>query len=150
MIAWLVALMVALSPPGRVPERETTAAALERYEAIAEDIATVTRQPRTAGLLVAIAVHESGLRLDIDQGLTRGDGGRAIGIFQLQNISPDLSRRQQAGIALARVERSFRACSENPERFRLAAYASGRCTAGLPESAAIVDSWRRMLAAHPR
>jgi hypothetical protein len=149
MIAWLVALLVAVVPPGKVPARESAEAGLERYESIAADIATVTRSPRTAALLVAVAVHESGLRLDVDTGETLGDAGRARGLWQLQGIPADLPRVEQAAIALDRIQRSHKACAGNADRFRLAAYASGSCSRGLPESAAIVDSWRRMLGAHP-
>jgi hypothetical protein len=146
MIAWILSLLLAAVPPGRVPERESAEAGAARYQAIAEDIAATTSSKRTAALLVAVAVHESGLRLDVDTGATRGDGGRACGLWQLQGTSCDLPRREQAGIALARVQRSFRACSGNDDRFRLAAYASGSCDKGWPESAAMVDSWRRLLA----
>lgn len=149
MTAWILALLLAAVPPGKVPERESAEAGLERYESIAADVAAATRSPRTAALLVAIAVHESGLRLDVDTGATLGDGGRARGLWQLQAIPADLSRLDQARVALARVERSHKACASNPDRFRLAAYASGACSRGWPESAEIVDSWRRMLGAHP-
>jgi hypothetical protein len=149
MLAWLVALMIAAVPPGKVPARETAEAGLERYQAIAADVATVTRSPRTAALLVAVAVHESGLRLDVDTGATLGDAGRARGLWQLQGVPADLTRAQQAAVALERIQRSHKACSANLERFRLAAYASGSCSRGFPESAAIVDSWHRLLAGHP-
>lgn len=147
MTAWLLSLMLALVPPGKVPARESAEAGFARYQDIAADIASVTNDRRTAALLVAIAVHESGLRLDVDTGATLGDGGRARGLWQLQGVAPELSRAEQARTALARVQRSFRACGAG--RYGLAAYASGSCSRGLPESAAIVDSWHRALAAHP-
>lgn len=149
MKAWLVALMLASVPPGKVPARESAEAGRDRYEEIAADISTATRSPRTGALLVAIAVHESGLRLDVDTGATLGDAGRARGLWQLQGIPADLTRAEQAAVALERVQRSHKACAANLERFRLAAYASGSCSRGFPESAAIVDSWHRLLGAHP-
>lgn len=146
---WLVAMMIAAAPPGRVPARETAEAGTARYAEIAADIADTSHDPKTQALLVAIAVHESGLRLDIDLGQTLGDGGRAVGLWQLQGVSHHLSRREEADIALARIQRSFVACAGNGPRFQLAAYASGSCARGLHESAAMVDSWKRMLVAHP-
>ncbi|HEV8462117.1 MAG TPA: hypothetical protein VGQ38_15565 [Gaiellaceae bacterium] len=123
---------------------------MRRYAAIADDLAEVTHDPRTAALLVALAVHESGFRLDVDNATTLGDAGRSCGLWQLGSVDcQTTSRADQARIALARVRRSFRACSANDERFRLAIYASGSCDRGRRESAAVIDSWRRILAAHP-
>lgn len=161
MTAWLFALLVAVAPPGRVPERETEAAAIVRYQAIAEDLDAVTAEQAplfpgpdgramTAGLLVAIAVHESGLRLDVDQGATRG-GGQDVCLLQLRSPRHDVATDRRAcfreGLRLAR--QSFAACRALERRDRLAAYASGSCAAGRRESRAILDSWRRMLFAHP-
>lgn len=146
MSAWIFALLLAVVPPGQHP-RETYDAAVHRYASIADDVASVTNDRRTAALLVAIAVHESGLRADVDTGETLGDGGRARGLWQLQDVPSDLSRAEQASVALARVQRSFRACGSG--RYALAAYASGSCARGLPESAAIVDSWHRILGGAP-
>lgn len=147
--SWLLALLLAAAPPGRVPMRETAEAGELRYQSIADDIGQATREPRTQALLAAIAVHESGLRLDVDLGLTRGDAGRAVGLWQLQGVSADLPRAEQARVALRRVQQSFKACASSLERFRLAAYTSGSCSKGWPESAAIIDSWQRLLAGHP-
>lgn len=146
MSACVLALLLAAVPPGKVPSRETAEAGLVRYESIAEDIDAATSNCHNAGLLVVVATHESGLRLDIDQGLTLGDGGRACGLWQLQGVRcTDLTRAEQARIAYGRIARSFRACAGSEERFRLAAYASGSCTKGLPESAAMVDAWHRLM-----
>jgi hypothetical protein len=90
LVAWIVTLIVGLRAPGMhsyVPEaQETRTAALERYQQIAESIATVSRQDplfpgdqgpaRTAALLVSVAYHESGFRRDIDLGLGRERNGR--------------------------------------------------------------------------
>ena len=132
MSAWLFSLLLLVVPPGQVPAREDYDAGVRRYALIADDLAEVTHDPRAAALLVVIAVHEAGLRADVDDLRVLGDGGRACGLFQLQGVRcADVSRAGQARIALARVQQSFRACSGNPERFRLAAYASGEPLAGL-------------------
>lgn len=146
MTAWLLSLMLALVPPGKVPARESAEAGFARYQDIAADIASVTHDRRTAALLVAIAVHESGLRLDVDTGATRGPAPyRACGLWQLVGVDCSLSRRELAALARERALGSLGACIASPERFRLAAYASGSCSRGLPESAAMIDSWKRML-----
>lgn len=145
MTAAILAWLLAIVPPGRVPERETYEQGLARYASIAEDIAATTHSRRTAALLVAIAVHESALRVDVDDGRTRGDGGRALGLWQLQGVDPNLTRAEQAAVALTRVRRSFAACASNDLRYRLAAYASGRCDRGWPESAAIIDLRDRLI-----
>jgi hypothetical protein len=145
MAAWLLALLLAAVPPGLVPARETEEAARERYASIAEDLAAVTTSRTEASLLIAVAVHESGLRLDVDQGLTRG-GGRDVCLLQLRSPpAAALTDRQaclRAGLRLVRA--SLAACRAAPERDRLAQYASGSCSAGLRESRAIMDSWRRL------
>jgi hypothetical protein len=157
MIAWIFSLLVALAPPGRVPARETEDAALVRYASIAEDLdEVIASEPplpglsraQTAALLVAIAVHESGLRLDVDQGLIRGEG-QDLCLMQIRSYDEALLDRKtcfRRGLAMARA--SWNACPGG-ERERLRVYASGTCIAGSKESHAFIDSWRRALAAHP-
>jgi len=96
--AWLVALMVLLSPPDKgaaagrfVPDAvETTEQRLERYEGIAAAVAAVAFDPEekplfggksgrhaTATLLLGLSWMESGWRRDVDLGqgkLARGSG----------------------------------------------------------------------------
>lgn len=143
MTAWILALIVSLAPPGMTPWRESEAAELERYTEIATDIEAVAGNAREGALLVAIAYHESGFRLDVDSLATRGDGGRACGLWQLQAACG--TRREQAAEALRKARQSMRACRARPFRDRLAAYASGSCDRGIPESRALVDSWQRLV-----
>jgi hypothetical protein len=159
--AWIFALLVAVSPPGRVPARETLEAGEERYRAIAADVADVVAsappifagpdgRARTAALLVAVAALESGLRLDVDSGTRRGGGGEC-GLWQTMPVAgrcPE-TRRAGAALALERMRRSFAACHAAPVAERLAAYASGHCSAGLAESRARVGLAQRVVARHP-
>jgi hypothetical protein len=158
MAAWIFALLIAVSPPGRVPARETLEAGEARYHAIAEDVAAVVAEAppvfggargreQTAALLVAVAALESGLRLDVDTGAKRG-ALRELGMWQLMPPGPT-TRREQAALALERMRRSFAACHASPVAERLAAYTSGSCSRGLTESRARVDLARRLVARHP-
>lgn len=159
MIAWLLSLAIALSPPGKNPARETEAAALIRYASIVEDVSAVVDEApplpgetraTTAALLISIGVHESALRLDVDEGLTRSPMG-AVCILQLLGAPHEVETDRRAclreGLRIAR--RSFAACRALPPRERLAAYASGSCKGGKQDSREMIDSWRRAVAAHP-
>lgn len=165
MIQWIFALLVAVAPPGRVPDRETEAAALVRYQEIAEAVAETVEaedplfggplgRHRTGALLVSVAFFESGLRLDVDQGATLGDHGRACGLWQIQAPPQPCAefvrdRRTQASHALALMRRSFAACRSAPVARRLAAFASGRCSAGHAESEARILYAQRIFARRP-
>lgn len=105
---------------------------------------------RTAALLLAIAWHESGFARDVDLGpcwrgrandSPRCDFGRATCLLQIHTrdgktregwtpaeLLADRTKCIRAGLHL--VQSSFSACRANPPRHRLAAFASGRCTAG--------------------
>ncbi len=166
MTSWLFALLLAVAPPGRVPARETEEAARVRYLDIATDIASVASDPaeaplfggalgreRTAALLAAVAYMESGLRLDVDDGRTRGDSGRSCTIFQLSRgrkaCAPLLAdRRAATREALHSMRRSAAACP-GPVEGMLRAYAAGRCSAGEDESRARVQLAQRLFAGHP-
>jgi len=157
---WLLAFMVAMVPPGHFPERETRDAALERYDSIADDVlAEVHASPiftgpdgeaMSASLVIALAVHESGLRLDVDQGITRGEG-RDSCLMQIRDASLEVVNDRRAcfrdGIRI--IKRSMRQCQKSARRDQLAAYASGSCDRGVNRSHEIVDMWRRAYAAHP-
>lgn len=158
MNAWLLTIMLAVAPPGRTPWRESEEAGRARYMEIAADIETVVaaEPPMFSGahgreltglLVLAIAVHESGLRLDVDTGATRG-GGKDVCLMQLRGFRPT-DRRDclREGLRLAR--KSFAACAGKPLRERLAAYASGSCTSGLVESRSMIDAWGRWSARWP-
>lgn len=161
MAAWIFALLLAVSPPGRVPARETAEAGEVRYRAIADDVAAVVAssppifsgdlgRERTAALLVAVAALESGLRLDVDDGRKRGPA-RECGLWQTMPVAGRCPETRRAGavLALERMRRSFAACHARPVAERLAAYASGRCDAGLAESRARVELARSLVARHP-
>lgn len=149
-----------LPPPGRVPTRETYDAALVRYASIAEDILAEVRAspiysgPRgeaaSAALLAAIAIHESGLRLDVDEGITRGEG-LDVCLLQLRGVSPEILNDRRACLreGIRRVKRSLRACAKSPAREQLGVFTSGSCERGLHDSRAMMDLARRLLAGHP-
>lgn len=157
-LAWLMAAMVALAPPGRVPARETEEAARARYASIVDDLEAVIADAHgtegEAAMLVAIAYHESGLRADVDAGATRG-GGVDVCLLQIRTGKADadeLARDRRAcfrrGLMLAR--KSLRACAANPEPERLSAYASGACGRGQKESRAFHALTKRVLGYRPR
>lgn len=97
VIAWLIALMISVAPPGRklyIPEaQETVEDAMSRYEDIAKDAAYVVWDPqekpifsgsrgreRTAMVLLAVITFESAFRKDVDFGvgkMSKGDGGKS-------------------------------------------------------------------------
>lgn len=171
MAPWLLAIMLLVAPPGRVPARESEADGRARYAVIAEDVAAVasdsTELPlfggkrareRTAALLLSVAYLESGFRLDVDDGRTRGDGGRSCTLWQLnagrgrvQGFSCGellANRRRAAKIALWAMRRSAAACP-GPVDLMLRVYASGSCAKGERESADRVHLAQRWFAAHP-
>lgn len=102
-VAWLVAFMITLAPPGRkhyIPEaKETETEALERYGDIARDLAEVLTDEkenvitrgsqakiRMAAIIVSVMLHESGFRRDVDFGkgkYARGDNGNSWCLMQL-------------------------------------------------------------------
>ncbi len=138
----VLAAMLVLSPPEkhRPPPgwEETTEEARARYGRIAADIAAVARTRVEAAMLVGVAWHESGFSRDVDEGPCfqgkgfkgRCDGGRALGLWQLQATAPELrgDRRAQAREALRRLLHSRKACSTNEPPEQLAAYSGGTCT----------------------
>lgn len=140
-----MSLLVASVPPGHNPERETREAALERYASIAEDVGAITSDRREAAALVAIAVHESGLRVDVDEGLTRGSGLDTC-LLQLRTARQDIATDRRACFreGLRRLRGSLSMCRSNPHLFALAAYASGSCSFGHSESRAMVAIWDRL------
>lgn len=103
-VAWMVGFMVRNAPPGRqtfyAEAQETKEEALERYNGIANAIIDVVYAPdtkplfagsngrsRTASVILAIMLYESGFMKNVDFGtgkLGRGDGGRSYCLLQLQ------------------------------------------------------------------
>ena len=132
-VAWILSLLLYAVPPERVAAapgwEETPAARAARYEAIAADVAAVVYAPdavvlyagpraraRTAALLVAVAVLESGLAADVDRGPCyrgrdgrgpRCDRGRAFGLWQVHDPAVAGDRRAAARAALRLMRGSF-------------------------------------------
>lgn len=99
-----MSLMVSVAPPGRklyIPEaQETVEEATSRYEDIARDTAYVVWDPqekpifhgsrgrvRTALVLYAVILYESGFRKDVDNGegpMSKGDGGQSWCLNQIK------------------------------------------------------------------
>ncbi len=136
-------------PPERVTAQPTYPTAIEtaeereiRYRAIAEDIAEVaakagkseTMQRRAAAYLVGVGILESAFARDVDllrcdpERVKKGgcDAGSAKSAWQLRGYDVT-SRRHAAELALAAMNRSFRACRHLPAEEQLAVYASGSC-----------------------
>ena len=165
LTTWILTVLLAVAPPGRTPRIESAEEGRARYATIAADLdAVVTAESplfggrlgraRTAMLLAAVAFHESGFRRDVDEGRTRGSGLdvcimqiRARSVAEADTIAHD--RRACLRLGLSFVRRSMMACRESPLDDRLAAYASGSCSRGLPESRAMMGWAQRTFARHP-
>jgi len=177
MIAWLLALMFAFAPPDKAWQApshpETVAQRKARYADIARDIAAVVKAAKplpgltrrqTAGLLLAVAIGESGLAADADLGpcyrareTGRCDGGLAVGLWQtwVPPVHQPVywrDRQRAARLALQRLRLSMGACRRSAPRYRLAAYASGSCQsrAGRRGSASRWGLFVRLMAWRPR
>ena len=103
VIAWIMAFIVAVAPPGRMlyfPDaQETKEEATVRYNEIAQDVVEVVYDPntkplfrgstgraRTVSVILSIMLHESGFRRDVDLNLgkyARGDKGNSWCLMQL-------------------------------------------------------------------
>ena len=142
MSDWLLALIL-LYRPEPTPEDAT------RYASIAADLAAVveeTEEPENeesiALTALAIAIHESGLRAEVDDGRVRGSG-TDVCLMQIRTtrrhadrLAADRRECLRTGVRLARA--SLAACRRSPWADRLAAYASGRCDAGQKASREIM------------
>lgn len=155
MIEALVAVLLGMVPAGAHVGRESPAEVLARYQSIAADLVEVAgelggeaRRDELATLAIGIAVHESGLRRDVDEGRLRGSGVDAC-LMQIRTSrkrGDELSRDRRAcfraGLSIAMA--SLEACARLPERERLAAYASGSCDRGRGVAR---DLWRDVVKA---
>jgi hypothetical protein len=103
VIAWLVAFITAVNPPGSrkwLPAAEETAEdASARYESIAEDLASIVwdrdnppffkgpfAREKTASVMLATMKFESQFRRDVDLNIgskARGDGGDSYCLLQI-------------------------------------------------------------------
>jgi hypothetical protein len=151
IIAATVALMVSVAPTGRSrieQARETADEGRARYEQIAEAAWDVASErplfdgprgvERSVALLLVVSNGESGFRRDVDLGqgpLARGSGKDSC-LMQVRTTTAHhrelvADRRACFREGALRLKRSMNACRRNPPEYRLAAYGSGRCTAGL-------------------
>jgi hypothetical protein len=180
LAAWLVTIMVAAVPPGgwrsKAQLRETAEQGRARYEAIAEAIATVSLDPkeaplfdgadgrsRTAALLLAISLHESHWRRDVDLGVGRYGprGGRRYHCLMQIAIdrgktaegwtSAELIQRRdkcmRAGLHI--LQRGRRFCDRVGPGAFLNHYASGYCDRGRKQVTRRWDTYRTFLREHP-
>lgn len=120
LYVWIV-LLCGILAPGRDVEAFARATALA-----VGDSAPLFRddegKQKTCALMVAVGFRESGFRSD-----AIGDGGRAIGPWQLWSVDRSTDVNGQARIALDRLRESMRVCG--PSNL-LGLYASGRCDRG--------------------
>lgn len=169
-VGWVLSLLVAAAPPGRDPWRESEEAGRARYALIAEAIVDAVEQAkepmfaggqhrqRAAALLAAVAYAESGLRVDVDTGSTRGKAGECS-LWQIMPTSTGecdaltSDRRVAARVAYRMMVRSRRACVKPGVSIRemLSVYASGSCVseAGKEASRARVDLAMRWFSLRP-
>lgn len=177
-VAWLLALMLQFVPPDRslqVPSHpETVQQRTDRYRDIARDIRAVVFDPetkvlpgltrrKTAALVLAVAIGESGLARDVDLGpcyregpkwVLRCDSGIAVGLWQVQiplhQQAPYwLDRQLLLRLAYKKLRQSFRLCRHLAPCYRLAAYGSGSCDRGRKLAASRWGLFRRLLRARP-
>jgi hypothetical protein len=172
--------MLVTVPPGnkRGPEhaRETPAHAKVRYAAIAHAIAKVSLDPkekplfagrdgrvRTAALMLAVALHESHWRRDVDLGLgpkARGGGGRYHCLMQIgvpRGKTPEgwtprqlvrcRERCFRRGLHL--LQRGRRLCDKKGPRAFLNHYGSGYCHAGRKAGRKRWRTFEKWLREHP-
>lgn len=103
VLAWILAFMVSVAPPGRktyyTEAQETKEDAQARYQSIAEDLVEVVYDPntkvpfkgsngrsRTVSVILSIMLHESGFMKNVDYGVgkyARGDQGNSWCMMQL-------------------------------------------------------------------
>lgn len=149
-VAWVVGLMVALEPSA--PWRGT-------YEKTAEAIARVSEseplfedkgEERTAALLVAIAWYESRLKPN-----AKSANGQWYCLYQIDKLHlPDPEKAlhdpevcTRAAVKILRA--SLAMCKKRPLEERLAAFMSGACDKGLPDSRYRMFLANKLLKQHP-
>ena len=170
LATYLVVAMTAWVPPAQHVEGRDKA--LERYESIAKDIATVAMdeandplfaggdgRQKTALLMASIASFESYYRADVDSGKARGDNGKSWCLMQIQvgtgktaegwsgeELIASRNKCLTAGLNKLRVSMAF--CRALPLRFRLAGYTHGKCIED-PKSETRMGRATRWLSDHP-
>lgn len=149
-VAWVVGLLVALEP--NAPWRGS-------YEKTAEAIARVSEseplfedkgEERTAALLVAVAWYESRLKPN-----AKSANGQWYCLYQIDKRhlpdpqkaldDPEVCTRAAVKILKASLEM----CKKRPVEERLAAFMSGSCAKGLPDSRYRSFLAKKLLKEHP-
>lgn len=160
LTAWCLAAALHFAPISRLPQypghEETKDEALERYQSIAQDVASaageVPDSKRRAALLLAIAIGESGLAHDADVGPcyrgkdkhsplhTRCDSGLAASPYQLHPVWFEhrvvtqnelfADRALASRIVLRFALGSFGLCKDLPVEDRLSGMGLGHCERG--------------------
>ncbi len=137
-VSAMAVLRVLLSMLALLPVRSAADWDLRWEHAAA--IASVTDDVREQDVLTRIERFESGFRGNVARCERKGDGGKSLGSFQVQPITPSDARRacgtpvEQAALALSYVRRSAEACPGNVGADTLAMYVSGSCRRGLRQA----------------
>jgi hypothetical protein len=176
IIAWALAFMTAVAPPGRKGTRETYDEGALRYREIAKAAAAVAYDPdtaplfegqsgraRTLALLLSVAFYESGFLRHVDFGIgprARGDSGQSWCLMQIMvgtgrtiqgwsgtDLVANRQRCFRAGLAM--MKWSFQACRDKPSMELLDAYTSGSCERGKVESRKRMESAFDWMESHP-
>ena len=159
---WVLSAALTFAPVETRPKfkgyEETPDETRARYASIAEDVAQAAEDgakspeeaKRRAALLLAVAIGESGLSLDVDRGpcyrkgnwKSRCDGGTSFTIWQMKTVvvdgKPMLAskvaglehRKVAAKAALRAILGSLGMCRKLPPEDRLSGYGAGRCIEG--------------------
>ena len=151
LVSYLFAAMLAWVPAQAHAPLETRDQAMQRYESIARDAASVAlddnEQPlfegqdgraQTAVFMLAIASYESSFNKQVDEGSRRGDHGNSYCLMQIRvglgatregwsgrQLTEDRKRCFRSALHL--LQASFSACRNLPLDDRMSAYASGHC-----------------------
>jgi len=159
---WVLSAALTFAPIETRPQfkgyEESREDAFDRYISIANDIAAAAESNTTKGtpakdkaaLLLAVAIGESGLSLDVDRGpcyreggfKTRCDSGTSFTLWQMKAAILDGQpmsaaelvgtdkRKGAARAALRAILGSLGRCKSLPAEDRLSGYGVGRCIAG--------------------
>lgn len=180
LAAWLLGIMLATAPPGDPRCARTACESPEqgraRYAAIARAIARVSLDPKekplfdgkhgrahTAALLLAISLHESHWRRDVDLGLGRYSPRARRRYHCMMQIAVDRGKTPEGWTAAQLVQsrqRCFRAglnilqrgrrlCDATGPRAFLNHYASGYCNRGRKAVTRRWATYHKMLRQHP-
>lgn len=186
LAAWVLAALLQFAPLDRLPRfegfAETQTEAQQRYVAIADDIAAVAEEDERkpgglsdhdeAALLVALAIGETHLALDTDEGSpgcyrgkpggpwwTRCDSGTSATLWQLKPVLWEgqqlgyrelfTDRRRAARIELRAARGSLWRCRRLDPVDRLSALGGG-CHAGGKSAQDRYRSWMQIRAWAPR